>query len=373
MKPTLPVMVDIKKSNEKELGGNTGGKTAAKLVPFASLKFGRLSRAISELKEKVHPWIVNRFSGAYVFISSMNSGYLGSGVAVIMDNSLAKYVYKINFLITKAVNKFSFIILGGEFNENSSYRCANYNKCFDLDLINSLGGGSCNSCGVIRVIDYLFISSNLVNLIVSYSMTDVVDYFDTDYKAIAVSFARAVTFSDLDAMWAIVCKILVFLANSTFSKKWFKSFDEVFIKESFKFYKLELLVSKLAKASCLASSKDFASLLKTWDRLDNDGMVEVKFLFISGSSFDAVCSELAKAKKSYCSSKLLELRHVEEFCIKQVICKRIENFELDKNHIIRNILEHSFCKVVLDYLVMDKKLVLEPELVKSKVDTIMEG
>ncbi|KAG9293517.1 hypothetical protein G9A89_005520 [Geosiphon pyriformis] len=162
-------------------------------------------------------------------------------------------------------------------------------------------------------------------------------------------FAKAVTFSDLDAIWAI-----------------FKSFNEVFTKKSSRFYKLELLVSKLAKASCLVSSKNFALLLKTWDRLDNDNVVGVKFLFISGSSFDAVCSELTKAKKFYHSSKLFELKHAEEFCIKQAICKRIKNFELDKDHIIKSILEHPFCKVVLDYLVVDKKLVLESELVKSK-------
>ncbi|KAG9306540.1 hypothetical protein G9A89_004737 [Geosiphon pyriformis] len=188
----------------------------------------------------------------------MNSGYLDSGVTVIMDNSLARHVYKvseipdqlfsikllfknkfsisilglyagassavyfsqadkINFLITKAVKESSFIILDGNFNKNGSCRCVNYKKCLDLGLINSL---------------------------VNCSVADVVNYFDTDHKAVNVSmglggllnqankdhwkfdvknanvvkwyefkdataanatmfsneFARAIVFSDLDAM-----------------------------------------------------------------------------------------------------------------------------------------------------------------------------
>ncbi|KAG9285428.1 hypothetical protein G9A89_010903 [Geosiphon pyriformis] len=196
------------------------------------------------------------------------------------------------------------------------------------------------------------------------SITHVVNYFNTNHKAVAVfcefkdaiaanaimflnEFARAVTFSDLDAMWAVVHKIMVFSADGTFRKN--------------------------VKASCSASSKDFASLLETWNRLDSGDAAEVKSLFISGSSFDAVHSELVMARKSYRSSKLLESRCAKEFHIKQAICKKMENFELNKSHIIRSVLEHPFCKMVLDYLVVDKELVLEPKLVKSKIDTIMEG
>ncbi|KAG9286884.1 hypothetical protein G9A89_012434 [Geosiphon pyriformis] len=50
----------------------------------------------------------------------------------------------------------------------------------------------------------------------------------------------------------------------------------------------------------------------------------------------------------------------------------MESFELDKDHTIKSVLECSFHKVVLDYLVMGDKLILEPDLVKPKVDKIME-
>ncbi|KAG9305544.1 hypothetical protein G9A89_003607 [Geosiphon pyriformis] len=49
----------------------------------------------SKLKGKVHPWIVNKFDGVWVFISGLDSGHLGAGVAVVMNNSLTKHVCKV--------------------------------------------------------------------------------------------------------------------------------------------------------------------------------------------------------------------------------------------------------------------------------------
>ncbi|KAG9303977.1 hypothetical protein G9A89_005887 [Geosiphon pyriformis] len=55
-----------------------------------------------------------------------------------------------------------------------------------------------------------------------------------------------------------------------------------------------------------------------------------------------------------------------------VIDKRMESFELDKSHTIRSVLERPFHKVTLDYLVVDDELVLEPALVKAKVNAPLE-
>ncbi|KAG9306299.1 hypothetical protein G9A89_018182 [Geosiphon pyriformis] len=99
----------------------------------------------------------------------------------------------------------------------------------------------------------------------------------------------------------------------------------------------------------------------------------VKSLFLSGSGFDPIRSALAKVRKLYCASKLLEFKCTEESSIKQAINKRMESFELDKSHTIRSVLERLFRKVVLDHLVVGDELVLEPDFVKSKVDKIMEG
>ncbi|KAG9295167.1 hypothetical protein G9A89_006148 [Geosiphon pyriformis] len=46
----------------------------------------------------------------------------------------------INSLIAKTMNEFSFVILDGNFNEDSSYRCVSFRKCLGLELVNFLLG-----------------------------------------------------------------------------------------------------------------------------------------------------------------------------------------------------------------------------------------
>ncbi|KAG9302710.1 hypothetical protein G9A89_005184 [Geosiphon pyriformis] len=350
------------------------------------------------------PWLADKFDGVRVFTSGLDSGSLGARVLIIMNSSLAKHVCKIskmpgqllsikllfknkllgsilglyacassvtqfsqagkiNSLIAKAINEFSFVILGGDFNEDGSHKCASFKKCFDLGLINSLRRSSfvksptwCNS----RVVDH--------------GMDSVEEYFDTNHKAVYVSVrlgglldlefrnviaANAVMFSDefVVAEQFSDLDVIVLSASRTFKKKWFRGFDCVFNKVSSQFYKLELFVSKLAKAS----------------QLDSVGTLPVRFLFLSGASFDVIHSGLAKTRKSYHSSKLLESKHAEESSIRQAIEKRMESFKINKGHTIRSVLECPFHKVVLDHLVDGRELVLESELVKSKVNEIMES
>ncbi|KAG9302176.1 hypothetical protein G9A89_020610 [Geosiphon pyriformis] len=352
---------------------------------------------------------------------------MSSGIAIAMNNSLAKHVYKvsevpgqllsikllfknklsvsilgfyagasvlvqfsqagkINFLIAKTVNESSFIVFSGDFNENGP-------------AVKTLTW--CNSCGVSKMIDYVFVSSNLVNAIVNCSVADVMKHFNTNHMTVSVSVsldankdhwkfdvknmndakrckfntsmaANAVMFLDDFFLANIIREIMVLLANRTFKKRWFKGFKNVFIKVFSRFHKLKLLVSKLVKALCSVSGDDFASLLKVWNRLDSTSASAVRSLFLSVSNFGLIHSALAKTRKLYCFSKLLEFRRAEESFIRQTINKRMKSFELDKGHTIRSMLEHSFCKVVLDHLVVDDELVLESELVKSKVDVIIE-
>ncbi|KAG9298030.1 hypothetical protein G9A89_018858 [Geosiphon pyriformis] len=390
-----------------------------------------------------------------MFTSGLDSGYLSASVFIVMDFSLARHVCKvsevfgrllyikllfknklsvfilglyagassavwfsqaseINSLITRAVNEFFFVILSGDFNKDGSHKCVSFKKCLDLGLVNSLVRSLtakmptwANSKDVEKTINYLFISSNLINTVVFHGVFDVNEHFDTDYQAVSVSlglgglldthlislykqankdhwkfdiknaskvkwsefrditavnavmfldaFGLAVRFLDLDTMWNIICKIIVLSANSAFKKKWFKNFDGVFTKESFRFHKLKLLVSKLVKALHLFSCHDFV--------LNSTGALMVKSLFLSDSNFNLIYSALARARKFYCTAKLLEFKCAKESYIKQTIARRIESFEFDKGHIIRNVLEHPFYKVVLDHLV--------PDLVKSRVDKIM--
>ncbi|KAG9292674.1 hypothetical protein G9A89_008260 [Geosiphon pyriformis] len=137
----------------------------------------------SKLKGKVCPWIVNKFNSVRVFTSGLESGNLGAGVVVVMNFSLAKHVCKIsevpgwllsikllfrnklsvsilglytsaslvawfsqtsniNSLIAKAVNESFFVIFRGDFNEDSSRKCASFKKCLNFGLVNALDESS---------------------------------------------------------------------------------------------------------------------------------------------------------------------------------------------------------------------------------------
>ncbi|KAG9297034.1 hypothetical protein G9A89_008620 [Geosiphon pyriformis] len=138
---------------------------------------------------------------------------------------------------------------------------------------------------------------------------------------------------------------------------------------------VDKLAKRLVKAFHLASSEDFALLLGTWDKLDFNDVAEMRSFFFSSSTFDVICSGLAKMRKSYYSSKLLEFKHTKESHIRQTIISKIESFELNKGHTIRSVLECFFCKVVLDHLVVGNELILEPNLTHQyqPLDYVFDG
>ncbi|KAG9292238.1 hypothetical protein G9A89_023958 [Geosiphon pyriformis] len=69
----------------------------------------------------------------------------------------------------------------------------------------------------------------------------------------------------------------------------------------------------------------------------------------------------------------LELLATKDSWIWVAINKYMEVFVDNKGQMIRSVLEKSFRKVTLDHLVNNKDLVLEPDLVKGRVDSIMEN
>ncbi|KAG9285555.1 hypothetical protein G9A89_006543 [Geosiphon pyriformis] len=156
----------------------------------------------------------DRFDGVWIFTSGLDMGFLGAEVVIIMDVSLAQHVSKIykvsgQLLSVKllfknklsvsilglyagassvVVNKSSFVILGGDFNKDGFCRCASFKKCLDLGLVNFLVGSPAvkkhtwaNSRCVIKTIDYVLVSSNLVNAIVNCNVSKVSEHFDPDH------------------------------------------------------------------------------------------------------------------------------------------------------------------------------------------------
>ncbi|KAG9297023.1 hypothetical protein G9A89_008609 [Geosiphon pyriformis] len=356
-------------------------------------KMNNLVSIITEtkLRSKVCPWIADKFDGVQMFTSGLDSSHLGADVAVIMDVSLARHLCKIseageiNSLIVKAVNESSFIVLGGDFNEDGSRKCASFRKCLDLGLANSLA----NSRGVKKTIDYVLVSSNLVNVIVHCSVSNIVEHFETNHQAVSMSLGLG---GLLDVQLNSLCKQMnrdcwKFNFKGADDAKWNKfkcaiaanaaMFSDDFIaSQQFSdldvmwdiVYKimLELLISKLVKASQLICHDGFILLLEVWSSLDDDNASVVRSLFLSGSPLDTVWSALSKIRKTYCSLKMTESKHVEESQIKSAIYKRIESFKLNKGHTIWSVLEHPSHKVILDHLVVDNELVMEPGLVRLR-------
>ncbi|KAG9288120.1 hypothetical protein G9A89_017715 [Geosiphon pyriformis] len=349
------------------LGVATGGETVAEVVVFNPA-------VISKMKKTLNNFSLTVMS----FLAKLDNA--GAGVVVVMNFFLARHMYKIskvpswllsiklffrnklsvsilglyagafsvaqfsqasniNSLIVKTVNESFFVILGGDFNENGSRKCASFKKCLDFGLVNALGGSSSeksptwsNFQGVVKTIDYVLISSNLVNTIAKFkddTTANSVMFYD--------EFFAAKMHLDLDAMWTALYKVLCLLAEA-----------------SSKFHKLELLMLKLIKES-----------------LDLVNTSVVKSFFLSDSPFNAIRSVLFKIRKSYHSSKMLEAVCIRESRIRSAINKRMKNFKLNKDYTIRSVLECPFCKVTLDHLVVDNKLVLKPDLVRTKMDCNM--
>ncbi|KAG9287361.1 hypothetical protein G9A89_023733 [Geosiphon pyriformis] len=73
----------------------------------------------TKLRSDIKPWIMNKFDGLWVFTSDLDVGFHGAEVAIIIKNSLAQHVSKVNeipghliFVHLLFKNKLSVIILG---------------------------------------------------------------------------------------------------------------------------------------------------------------------------------------------------------------------------------------------------------------------
>ncbi|KAG9285687.1 hypothetical protein G9A89_002254 [Geosiphon pyriformis] len=346
-------------------------------------------------------WIKDKFDGIRIFISGLDIGYLGAGVVIIMDNSLACHVSRVdevpghlisiwllfkgklsvmilglytgaslgtrfaqtpavNFLIAKAVNSSTFVVLGGNFNKNNSGKSASFRFYLGLGLVNSFAEHSLvktatwsNSRGVKKTIDFILVNRTLSFAIVKHCVNSVSDFFDTDHKFVMVlvgldgllddcwkfkikdtngagwfcfkecsstkmlkvkrRFLGAAAGLDLDAMWFLLEKVVMDSADEIFSRHWFCNFQCSKNKYFSKFLGLELLVTKIVK--CLASA-------------------------------DTSALDASKA-----------------FVLENMVCggQKVED------------LLSYLLLVVLDYLVVDDELILEPEEVRSSVDKIIES
>ncbi|KAG9295837.1 hypothetical protein G9A89_009066 [Geosiphon pyriformis] len=335
------------------------GETVAGAVVFDSLVVSKMEKTLKNLLITV--------MGLSAKID--NAEFLGAGVAIIMNNSLAHHVSKveeipgylisvrllfkgklsvtilglytgalsetrfgqaieINSFIVKALNSSTFVVLDNDFNKNNSKKSASFRFCLDLGLVNSFGAYLLvkaptwsNSRGVEKTIDYIFVNSSLSLAVADQNVVFISDYFNTNYKAVVVLIGLG---GLLD----------IHLNTGT-------------------------AVAKLVKSLQSGDASRTNALLNVWLIANNVKALEIQTLMADdASSADIVCC-LSRFRKGYCCSKMHESKAMEAAVIRHAIDRKMENFCSDKGHMIRSILDKSFCKVVFNHLVVDNKLVLD--------------
>ncbi|KAG9301790.1 hypothetical protein G9A89_003337 [Geosiphon pyriformis] len=301
---------------------------------------------------------------------------------------------EVNFIIAKTVNTSTFLVLDGNFNECRSGRSASFKFCSSLDLVNLFNGHHlimapmwCNSRGAVRIIDYIFIISS------------VSDFFDTDHNAMVVlvslsrlldvqlnglhkqtnkdcwkfkikdadsigwscfrdcsstrilmiknRFFAAAVGHDLNTMWSLLEGVLC-SKNMQFSK----------------FLDLELLVAKIVKRLESDNAVRFNHFVKKWSTLDADKAFVLRDMVYVNQKMMNILKYLSIVRKRYRKSKIYESKLAQEASIRAAIEKCMKKFCSDKGSMIRSVLNRFFQKVVLNHLVVDDELVLDPDGVR---------
>ncbi|KAG9304496.1 hypothetical protein G9A89_020060 [Geosiphon pyriformis] len=381
---------------------------------------GNMVLIVTEMKLKsgCKLWIINKFDGVRIFSFGVDKRFLGAGVAIIMNNSLAHHVSKIDEIPGRVISvcflfkgKLLVMVLG-------LYAGAFFGIRFDQAIESNLRGAK-------KTIDYIFVSDSLSLAVAGQIVASVSDYFNTDHKAVMVSvglggllnvhlnglhkqanknqwkfkiadvnspkwayfkeyslveffsvvneFLVASNGGDFDFMWSCLVKVLVNSADKVFSRHWFREIKCSSNKQSSKFFRLELLVAKLVKSLQSGNAFRTGSLLNAWLIANEYKALEIQDMLNNSASSEDVFVCLSGLKKSYYCSKMHKAKAAEAAVIRHAIDKRMENFYTNKDCMIRSILDRPFHKVVFDHLVMDNELVLDSGKVKSKVDVIMEG
>ncbi|KAG9292712.1 hypothetical protein G9A89_008300 [Geosiphon pyriformis] len=339
-----------------------------------------------------------QFSGVKVFSSGMDSEHCGSGVAIILNDNLAHYVCKIsevprhlisvrllfagkasvmilglyagvlagirfeqtpavNVLIASFISSSSHVLLSGDFNENRA-RVSKNAQIWDYSMHFQ------QVLGIEKTIDFIFVSNHLSSAVFGGCVSGVLDYFDTDHLAVLIlkcfnecvtanmlllrdDFTTAKDLSNLNTMWKLLEKVLMKSADSIFSKHWY------------------------IKALSVSNSLRIAHFVKIWSVLDDVESSKISGLLDTCSNSAEVFKQLSVVKKHYHKAKYIKSELAKSASINRAISKYIDDFVLGKENMISSILECFFRKVVLDYLVLDGNLILEPAEIKAKVNNIM--
>ncbi|KAG9307221.1 hypothetical protein G9A89_017049 [Geosiphon pyriformis] len=399
--------------------------------------------AETKLRFSSELWIRNKFDGVQIFTSGLDIGYLSAGVAVIMNNSLAHHVSRVEEVPGHLISIWllfngkllvtilglyadafpgtsTFVILGGDFNKNNSGKSASFKFCLGLGLVNSFAKHSLvkmatwsNSRGVEKTIDFILVSGTLSFAVIKHCVNSLSDFFNMDHKSVMIlvglsglldvrlnglckqankdhwkfkikdadnaewshfkkcssakmlevkgRFLGAAAGLDLDAMWSLLEKVVVDFADEIFSRHWFCDFQCSKNKHFSRFLGLELLVAKIVKCLISANTSGFDQFVKKWLALDAGKALVLENMVCGGQKVEDLLSYLSVIRKGYRKFKMFESKLLQETIIRKTIKRCMEQFCLDKESMIKSVLDWPFRKMVLDHLVINDELILELE------------
>ncbi|KAG9290389.1 hypothetical protein G9A89_007120, partial [Geosiphon pyriformis] len=232
----------------------------------------------TKLRFNIKPWIANKFESICVFMSGLEEGFFGAGVAhvskikkmpgqvvsvrLLFKGKLSVTVLglyagafssiyfgqasKMNFIIAKAINSSTFVVLGEDFNECGSGKSASFRFCLNLGLVNSFTIGS------------------------------VSEFFNTDYNAVTISVGLGGLLNIQDCSSAkilmVKAEFLAITADHNLDAMWSLLY--------FLDIELELLVAKIVKKLGSVNILGFDHLAKKWTSLNAVNVLALKDMVV---------------------------------------------------------------------------------------------
>ncbi|KAG9307014.1 hypothetical protein G9A89_003065 [Geosiphon pyriformis] len=135
---------------------------------------------------------------------------------------------------------------------------------------------------------------------------------------------------------------------------------------------LNTMWKMLEEAIVQAADTVFSRIWYIWLAIDVVKASKIDGMVFNNVNLMKLIKHLLVIKKGYHKSKYCESKTAENTAIRKAIDCYMENFCFDKKKMIKSILKHPFCKVVLDHLVVDNELVIEPNEIKLKINRIMK-
>ncbi|KAG9301042.1 hypothetical protein G9A89_015778 [Geosiphon pyriformis] len=290
----------------------------------------------TKLRSSSALWIKDKYDEVRIFTSGLDVGYLGASVVVIMNNSLVCHVSKIEVVPGRVI--LVWLLFKGKLSVSvlSLYADASAGICFEqASEVNSIIAKAVNTS------TFVVLGKD----------------FNEYHNAVVISVSLE---GLLDVQLNGLCK----QANKNCWKFKIKDVDSSGWSHFRDYFSIRILIIKnrfLAAATGHDLDTMWLLLKGALLTLDANKALVLRNMVYAGQKIMDVLKYLSIVRKGYKKSKMYESKLVQKASIRAAIEKHMEKFCLDKGNIISSVLDRLFRKMVLDHLVVDDELVLNPD------------